>query len=88
MESENIITFDVTWLYFFYNLLEFLTPLDCDGSCMVYTLPYKSEDVQGKGVLALECRTRGQLVSPAQGGLGIRILMIQCKCVYTWIYIF
>ena len=41
---NHLITFDVTLaLLFFYNLQEFSTPLDCDGSCMVYTLPINTK---------------------------------------------
>jgi len=34
---------DVTWRYFFYNLLEFSTPLDCKGSRVVYTSPINTK---------------------------------------------
>ena len=41
---NHLITFDVTLaLLFFYNLQEFSTPLDCDGSCMVYTSPMNTK---------------------------------------------
>jgi len=36
---------DVTWRYFFYNLLEFSTPLDCKGSRVVYTSPINTKKI-------------------------------------------
>ena len=44
-ESENLINFDVTLRYFFYNLLEFSTPLDCDGFYIVNIPPINTKKI-------------------------------------------
>ena len=41
--AESPANSDVTGVTFFYNLLEFSTPLDCKGSRMVYTSPINTK---------------------------------------------
>jgi len=41
--AESPANSDVTGVTFFYNLLEFSTPLDCKGSRMFYTSPINTK---------------------------------------------